>query len=380
VLLTAATPRRGTAATPFEINAILSRTGAGAFIGNTQAQALGALEQAVNKQGGIAGQPIKFVIADDQSNPATTVQLANALIGQHVAVILGSSLAAVCNGIAPLVEKAGPVDYCYSPGTHGAPGGYVFSAGAGNDSIAIVEARYFRERGLTRLAMLSSTDASGQDHHERTAIALRLPENKDVRLVSDEYFGPTDVSVAAQVARIKAARPQALITAATGTAFGTVLRAVADSGLDIPVSSSAGNMILAQMAQYKAFAPGELDFVATHGVAPDPSLARGPVKDAEAAYFAAFQAAGIQPSYVASLAWDPAVLMIDGLRRLGTNASAEQLHRYIEGLHDWAGINGLYDFRDNSQRGIGVNALVVYRWDPREGAFVVASKAGGQVK
>lgn len=379
-VLIAPSPRGAGAATPIELNVIVPRTGAGAFIGNTQAQAFEILEQLVNKQGGIAGQPVKFTVTDDQSNPSLAVQLANVLIAKHVPVILGSSLSAACNSIAPLVEKSGPIDFCFSPGTHGTPGGYLFSGGAGNDAIAIVEARYFRERGFTRLAMLSSTDASGQDHHEQTLTALHLPENKDVHLVSDEYFNPTDVSVAAQMARIKASRPQALITAATGTAFGTVLRGFLDSGMDIPISSSAGNMILSQMAQYKAFAPKELYFMATHGVASDPSLAKGPIKDAETAYFRAFAAAGVQPSYLASLAWDPAMIVVGGLRRLGPEASAEQLLHYIEGLHGWAGINGTYDFRDGSQRGIGQNALIVYRWESGDNTFVVASKSGGHLK
>jgi branched-chain amino acid transport system substrate-binding protein len=178
------------------------------------------------------------------------------------------------------------------------------------------------------------------------------------------------VSVTAQLARIKSAQPQALITTATGVAFGTVLRNLADSGLDIPTTASAGDMSYAQMQQYKAFAPKELLFMATHGVAPDPSIASGPLREAQTTYFQSLEAGNLQPGYLASLAWDPALIVVDALRRLGPNATTEQLHRYISELHGWAGINGLYDFR-GSQRGIGQNAVVVYRWDTKSDRFAI---------
>ena len=70
----------------------------------------------------------------------------------------------------------------------------------------------------------------------------------------------------------------------------------------------------------------------------------------------------------------------DALRHAGANPTAAKLHDYIEGLHDWAGIAGIYYFRDNSQRGIGQNALQAYRWDAGHGTFVVASRPGGSLK
>lgn len=375
-LLIAPAQPRAAAATPIELDFILSLTGPGAFIGSTEAKALGVLETSVNKQGGVAGQPVKFNISDDHSNPQVAIQLANLLIAKHVAVILGPSLTTGCNAVAPLVEKNGPVDYCFSPGMHAGPGSFVFSSGAGTDASANGELRFFRELGLTRFAILALTDASGQDHDEQVAAALRLPENKNMRLVIDEHFNPGDVSITAQMARIKAAAPQALITTATGTAFVTALRGVHDSGIEVPTTASAGNMVVAQMAQYKAFVPKDLYFLATHGVAPDPSLTRGPAKDAQTAYFSALDAGGVQPSYLASLAWDPTLIVVSALRRLGTQANADRLHAYLEGLRGWTGINGTYDYRSHSQRGLGDNALVNYRWESEGARFVVVpSKA-----
>jgi branched-chain amino acid transport system substrate-binding protein len=368
----AAVPAR--AAAPVQIDVILSLTGSSAFIGTAEQQSLGVLAKIVNSHGGIGGAPVAFAIADDASNPQNTLQLTNGLIAKHAPVIIGPSSTSGCNAIAPLLEKSGPVQYCLSPGIHAAPGGYVFSAGAGTDATAAAEIRFFRERGLTRIAMIALTDASGQDHEQQVDAALRLPENSGMQLVATEHFNSSDVSVTAQLARIKAAQPQALITTATGVAFGTVLRNLADSGLDIPTTASAGDMSHKQMLQYRAFAPKELLFMATHGVAPDPAITSGPLYAAQTAYFKNLEANHVLPSYLASLAWDPALIVVDALRKLGPHATSGQIHSYISQLHGWSGINGVYDFR-GSQRGIGQNAVITYRWDGLSQRFVIVQAA-----
>src|ERR1700677_3706455 len=71
---------------PYTIDAILSLTGPAATLGQAEAAALGAFEKLANRQGGIHGTPIHFEVSDDTSNPATAVQLANAILAKHPAV------------------------------------------------------------------------------------------------------------------------------------------------------------------------------------------------------------------------------------------------------------------------------------------------------
>ena len=109
------------AADPYKINVILPLTGGAAFLGKGEQQTLQLLQSTVNKEGGISGQPLEFVFHDDQTNPQTTVQIANGILAEKPAVMLGSSIVAMCNAMAPLL-KEGPFDYCLSPGVHPAPG------------------------------------------------------------------------------------------------------------------------------------------------------------------------------------------------------------------------------------------------------------------
>lgn len=187
-----------TAQQPFEIHAILELTGSNAFLGNGELQTFQAVESLVNSTGGIRGRPLKFVIADDQTKPQISVQLANQLIADKAPVILGLALSSTCQAVTPLVSKTGPVVMCFTPSIEPAPGGYVFSLLPSTTDIMAVGVRYFRERHLTRLAVITSTDATGQYIDSYLPTVLALPENSSVHLVAQEHFGVSDISVSAQ--------------------------------------------------------------------------------------------------------------------------------------------------------------------------------------
>jgi branched-chain amino acid transport system substrate-binding protein len=363
---------------PYELNVILALTGPAAFIGKAEQQSLQLLEGILNKDGGLYGRPIKFVIADDASNAAVSVQLANGLIAKNIPVILGPTFTATCLSVGPLV-KAGPVDYCFSPAIAPPAGSYQYSATVSTHDDARAIARFYREKGWTKIALIATTDASGQQFEASLDDALKLPENKSMTLVAREHFTPTDLSAAALAERVKAAAPQAMVAWAAGTPTGTILRGMHDVGLDIPTSIGNGNMIHAQLAQYATFLPKELYFPGRRSLVYDPG-APVPVRTAAKAYFDAFKSADAKPNFATALSWDPAMLVIDGLKKIGPNGTATQLNDFIQHQNHWAGINGYYDFTTGNQRGLGIEAVVMDRWDPATTDFVIVSKGGGALK
>jgi branched-chain amino acid transport system substrate-binding protein len=368
-----------TDSTPYEINAVLSLTGPAAFIGTSEARTLGIVATTVNHTGGIKGRPIAFHVSDDQSNPVLSVQLVNQLIGAHVPIIFGPGFTATCAATMALAMKTGPVMWCMAPGIYPDPGSYVFSTQATTDQTMIVMVRYFRLRGWKRMAVISSTDASGQAFDHGVATAAALPENRDVQIVAHEHMSPTDISISAQASRIKAANPQVLMTLATGSPWGTIMRGVADAGIDVPIGGGNGNLIIAQLDQYRAFLPTEMYFPGNIAVAPE-SIGKGPIHEAQAVYFDAFRTADIKPDLGYNIGWDPAMILVSALRALGMSASAEQVRNYIVNLHGWVGINGVYDFRDGAQRGIGQQSQVMDRWDKTRSVFVAVSRPAGYLK
>ncbi len=365
---------------PLHIDVIVSQTGGFAFVGAKTVEALNVVQRMVNAGGGVNGRPIQFDYTDDQTSPVVAVQLANAAIARGAQLILGPISAAACAAVIPLVAKNGPLLYCFSPVTTGPPGSYAFSVGAGTATNNLVMVTFVHNKGWKRIGIIATTDASCRDAERQIDDAMQLPKNRGMQVVAREHFNPSDLSVSAQISRIKANAPQALLTCASGTVFGTVLHGIHDAGLEVPTAASSANMDVDQLKSYTGLLPRELYFAAIRGNVPDTSLGKGPVKDAQTRYFKAFRAAGITPEFFEAQIWDPAMLAIDALRRAGGNPVAAKLHAYIEDQHDWAGIAGIYYFRDNSQRGIGATALQVYRWDAPRDNFAVVSRPAGALK
>jgi branched-chain amino acid transport system substrate-binding protein len=363
------------AADPYEINVILTLTGGGTFTGVGQLQAIQLAEAQINRAGGINGRPIKFVVKDNQTNPQVTIQLMQALIAQKVPVILGPSDAASCNAIMPLVAQNGPVAYCLTAGAKPTPGGYVFSTLTSTPDLIAVAIRYFRERGWKRMAYLLQTDASGQDAETGILADVALPENKGVEIVDAEHFAPGDISVSAQLARIKAANPQALLAWVTGTGGGTIRHGMHDAGFDIPVLLSPGNMTEAFTKQYgpvltdTMFLPGMAFYGGTTHV-------DARTRSALDLFATTYRAAGAAPNQVAISAWDPTLFVVEALRRAGLDAPASKIRDTLINSN-WVGVNGAYDYHAYPQRGIGRGAIVMVRWDTAKGDFIPISALGG---
>lgn len=362
---------------PFELNAILSITGVAAFLGSEEKRALEVLEAQVNKTGGIQGRPLKFVFADDQSNPQQAVIVANAILAKKVAAVIGPGFTATCKAVEPLFAN-GPVDYCLSPAGGGPPGSYVFSASFATPDGYKTIVRYFRQRGWKRIGVLVSTDATGQDAEKGILASMGLPENKDATLVALEHFNPTDLSVSAQLSRIEAAKPDAIVAWTLGTPLGTVLRAVNQSGFDKPIATSHGNMTLTAMDTLGAglMPKGGLLFAAPRLFQRD-SIRPGPLLDTIKSFDAAFKAAGLEADGAHTYAWDPGAIVVEALRKLGPSASAVQVRDYIEKLHGYMGVNGMYDFRDGSQRGLTGSSVIMARWEPAKHTWIAVSGPGG---
>jgi branched-chain amino acid transport system substrate-binding protein len=362
---------------PFVLDAILGLTGTAAAIGADEAAGLTAYEKFVNRTGGLRGQPVHFEIVDDQSNSAVAVQLATAILAKHPIAVIGSSLAGPSQAMAPLF-KNGPVLYAVTPLMASERGTYVFGAGAATRLNAATTMRYFRLKGLTKFAFITTNDASGQDYGRAIDYSLGLGENKNVTVVDRETFSAADLNIAAQIAHLKAAGAQVIFAYATGAPFGTVLQGLSDAGIDVPIITAGVNFNPVLLERFKTYLPksemvvGVASFFNQNRARGD--VLKGPIDE----FYQALGAAGIKPTAAMAYTWDPARIIISGLRKIGPSATPEQLRDYIASLRSFAGVSGVYDFGIGDQHGLTQDAQIVVRFDPNApGATKVVSQQGG---
>lgn len=363
------------AAEPYDIATILPLTGPNAFVGNEERASFEVLQAVANRGGGVRGRAIRFGFFDSQSSPQTAVQLAGQVLASHPPIVIGDSSNSTCTAMAPILA-GGPVQFCLSNGFVPKGNSYVIGASPAQQAGAILV--YARARGWKRIALLNGNDATGDSAEAAMLGELAKPENHDLVAADKERFNANDISVAAQLAKIRASGAQLLVTYSAGTAFGVVLHSIHDAGLDIPVFASQGNLSYVEMKQYAENLPRRLYFVSGPLPAEGQPVAAGPLQATDIAYLDAFRRAGIKPDWGHAVAWDTGAVVLAALRARGLDATSAQLQAYINGIHALPAIQGELDFRRGHMR--GVSDLRVLAWDRDRATWTIDSEPGGLPK
>ena len=238
---------------------------------------------------------------------------------------------ASCNAVVSLIPQ-GPVAYCVSPFINPPAGSFMFVQGGSPSDGGAVTLRYLKERGLHRVAMLDATDATGQALDRAVEAAFSYPEFRSMQLVSHLHFSPQDVSVTAQVSQIKAANPQALISWNLGTAFGTVAHGLHDAGLDKLTVGRRKRQQRKCQSNQSALPAASRRAKCTFLVSPlwaQNSRVPKDVKDQEAIFRRVMHDAGLPSDGAYASDWDITMVVVDALRHLPPDPTAEQIRNYI---------------------------------------------------
>jgi ABC-type branched-subunit amino acid transport system substrate-binding protein len=101
------------------------------------------------------------------------------------------------------------------------------------------------------------------------------------------------------------------------------------------------------------------------------------IEAAQKDMYAALAAHGLKADNMEATSWDAGLIVVTALRALGPTASAEQIRQYIANLTNFAGVDGIYDFKANTERGLGPDSATVVRYDAKNKAWVWLAKPGG---
>jgi branched-chain amino acid transport system substrate-binding protein len=255
----------------------------------------------------------------------------------------------------------------------------VFSAQVPAANFIVDTIRFFKTHGWTKIAFITTNDGNGQVATQAYNATFAMPEFRGMQSVDTEFFAPADLSVTAQLAKIKSAGPQAIIALVSGTPWGTVARNIRDIGLDnVPVVTLAQNASATAIKQFVSFLPKQLFFPSTFGTISG-DTPPGAARSAQNAYYAAYKERGLAPpDSTDAIPWDAASLYIAALRANGSDATSTQIRDWILSQKSWAGIFGVYNFTDGSQRGLGELNVLMFQYDPTKPEFLAtASKPGG---
>ncbi|WP_255953481.1 ABC transporter substrate-binding protein [Streptomyces odontomachi] len=178
---------------PIKIGVIVPLSGPAGPNGKHVLKAISTKAELINKAGGVDGRKLKIVSKDDQSDPATGVSAANALVNEKVSVVMGGWNSPVTLAIQPVLVRAGILNITTIPQNASILGKADPDAvrmNAGNAAGAYAAAQYLdKSLKAKRISMLLENDAYGND--AGTFLGKQL-KSTGIKVGSKQKFGYTD--------------------------------------------------------------------------------------------------------------------------------------------------------------------------------------------
>src|ERR1700722_1298829 len=348
---------------PFVVGVISPMTGPMATVGAQSTAGLQLWAQALNAAGGIKGRQIELDVCDDQGTPESAVTCARHHIERHAAIILDNSISSTIRAITPLL-KDGPVMVVVSPIIDPDPKSYVFQTSASDMEITKALAVYLQVNKLNKLAMIASTDTTGEANASNAekvfppaGIALSLAR---IDLKSN------DASI--QLTNVVKDNP-IIYSAYSGAGAATVVKSFNNLGLTIPFVLSNANLSDAFMALIKDDLPPRLLGLGLNFMVPE--LIENPDQRAHLEKFrTAFQESNKEP---------PSLLALMGLtlsdtaeavlRNVDEPTSAAAVKKYLESNP----IKSLSPIRFTAENHVGMGAETVSVVEYKNGHWAKAA-------
>jgi len=347
------------AAEPVRIGALFAVTGPAAFLGEPEKNTLEMLVKETNAKGGVAGRKVELVVYDTQGDVTKAVQLANKLIkNDKVSVIVGPSTTGETMAVIPVAEKEKvPLISCAAGVKITEPvKSWVFKTPA-NDHVAaekiLIHAAKLKQKNL---AIITVSDGFGFSGREQLKA---LAGKKGFRIVSDEVYGPKDTDMTAQLTKIKAGKPDAIICWGTNPGPAIIARNVKQLGIKTPLYMSHGvaskkfiELAGADAAEGIMLPAGKLTiFDKLQKNDPQAKLLR----DYDQAYRRGY---GVEASTFGGYAYDAFLLISSVLKR---GASPVQLRDGIEQAKRLVSVSGIFTMSPADHNGLDLSAFEMVR-------------------
>jgi branched-chain amino acid transport system substrate-binding protein len=354
---------------PYTIGVVVSLTGSASQLGVGEANAAKLAAGQISKAGGVNGHKLVVDVRDDQTNPSQSLQAARDLLQAKVVALIGPTVVADCNAVSPLVETTGPIQYCLSPGISPKDDSYVWSASVATAVFAQRMVGYFKNQGLTKIGLITTTDASGIDGGKATRSAVQALGG--MLVVADVQYAPTAVDAIPQLQQIKSSQAQAIVVWSTGTPAGIALKGIQQLGINLPVATTNGNLSYDFVKRIADYTPSQLYIPATTDFWWDKLPAGSAQYKLEKSFHADYQAAyGSPPDFGPGVGYDAAYILADVLRHAGTDSA--KMKSYMQSMKGFVGVQGVYTFAPNDHRGLKIDDVAMVQ--VKNGAFAYVGK------
>jgi len=349
-------------AEPIKLGAFFDLTGTSSAIGTPTKLVAEMVVKKINEEGGINGHPLQLVIADDEGDPTKAAMICKKFIeSDKVVAIIGPTRTDTGMAAKPIVEQMQvPTFMCVGgdPVITVPPFRWTFKSPQ-RTSVAVKKTfDYMKKKGIQRIAIITSADGFGRDGKNWLE---KLAPDYGLKIIAGESFQATDNDMTAQLIKIKAVSPEAIICWTIGKAGSIVAKNVRQlaiqsllyqcHGLPDPIyiklagEASEGNI----MPSTKLMVAAQL---------PDSDPQKKVILDFIRLYTEVYKYDRQFPINTHSgYAWDAIYIVANAMKKAGTNN--ERLREATEGTKGYVGVSGIYNLTPEDHNGLGTDSMVM---------------------
>ena len=355
----------GSALADINVGVTLSATGPAASLGIPEKNTIALLPQT------IAGQKVNYIVLDDGTDTTKAVSNTRKLISENkVDIILGSTVTpnslamidVVSEAQVPMISMAAsakivePMD---------AKRKWVFKTPQNDIQMSLAIASHMKDHGVKTVGFIGFADAYGEGWFGEFSKAAAL---KGINVVANERFARNDSSVTAQVLKLQAAKPDAILVAGSGTPAALPQITLKERGYTGLIYQTHG------VANADFLRVGGKNVEGTYLPAGPVLVARqlpasNPVRASAIAYVTAYEAKYGKDSVstFGGHAWDAGQLMAAAVpvalkkAQPGTPEFRAALRDALENTKNLAGAHGIFNMSPTDHLGLDQRARVMVK-------------------
>lgn len=329
-----------------KIGLVAPISGSMAMVGDTNKKGVELAIKQINEAGGINGKELKLFIEDDQGDPKTAVSAANKLVSSNSVVgIIGTTNSSCTLAMMDVTERNKiPTITPNSSGIAITDPSYNYIARlqASDTQMARAITEYaIKDAGYTKIAVMFQNDDFGGGGKE---VAVAVLKENGIEPLAVEAFEPSATDMNAQLTKIKALDPEAIIMWTMYTPAAAIAKQVQQLGMDVDLMGGGG---LTNAKLYELGQDAAVGILNTQTFFPDKSLA----SEAAGAFIDAYtNAYGIAPDSNAAMAYDSMIVMAEGLKA-SPDCNPDEIMAGIKSVKDKPMATGTITMDENGDAG-----------------------------
>lgn len=345
------------AAEPIKIGSFLSVTGPASFLGDPELKTLELYVERINAAGGVIGRPLELVHYDDAGDASAARNFASRLVrSDRVDIIVGGSTTGATMAAVPLIEQARMpfISLAGAVVITDPVKKWVFKTPQSDRAAAERVLQDIKDRGLSKVALISGTDGFGRSGREQT---LAIAGKMGVEIVADVTYSPTDTDMTAQLTRIRnVPGVEAVFNFGFGQSPAIVTRNYSQLGIKLPFYQSHG-VASDRFLDLLGDAGEGLRLPASPLLVPDSLPDSDPQKAVVQSYKSLYEKRwDMQVSTFGGYAHDGLMLAVAAIEKAGST-DRDAVLKALEGIQGYVGVTGVFNMSSTDHNGLSANSF-----------------------